>query len=1331
MKEGSTVRYNLDITLLCMGMPMAGDTIPSGKSLGGSETAAVQASEALAKIGHRVSLFCMTEKQHEANGVEYRPMGWVQSTAGGPQFPKGFFDHARSVPTDVMLVQRQPVMFQFDYPSKCNVLWQHDLATKTGPSNFGGFIWNLDKILVLSEFMKKQYQAVHGGVDALYHVTRNGIDLSLLDSVPDQERDRFKLMFTARPERGLDILLTRVWPEIIKREPRARLYVSRYEDPSTLPLYNELAEAAKQHGDSVQNLGNLGKQELYKHYKQARLFVYSSVFEEVSHITSQELGACGTVMLGPWKGACPETCAGTHVLLKEDGAIGLAGEPVDPGFKAPSDAYIRAFIDQTIDLIHNDQRWEKLSKAARQRAERWTWGPVAEEWTELFHDIIGAKTSDTKRMVKHFLFNSDVLAARQLAARHNDPVLHRAVDKYIDRHVPFMNVSDSEARRQTLAEFYEQRSGGAAADFRTAMWADTEPRCRELVAWLGQHDDVKSVLDYGCAHGGYVRAVSNAHPALGVLGVDVSPSLIRCANELRTSRLADGAPAFLHPEQVAFKVGDETMELEQQFDCVNCMETLEHVPDPCEFVAQVERHCRPGGWMVWTVPTGHIERNEFVMKGNSPCHLTSWDKHDVYEVFGHRKEFSVTHLSSYQELELDRTFGGCFFITYRKDDKPVGKIDYERKLFLQGPRETVAFCLIANNEEATLHRCLRSVTKMADQIVVLDNGPSIDRTTNVALEYTDDVRAGTNPFFCYTHLMQHDPMTIDPATCRMAGFETPRNESIEDVWTDWVLWIDADEQLLDWGGLWKYLRANYLHGYAMPQYHVAVDPAGVLKKDIPVRLFRNGVGIKFYGCLSGDTLISTAKGALAIKDLVGQRPWVYCYDHQKARISIEQANWVGMTRRQVKVLEIELDDGTIIKATPEHLFLLRKAWKDVQPGDYVPASELRPGMRLMPCYRLKDGRSPVNRGWRIAQRGTGMVVDEHRFIYETINGPIPKGYHVHHRDHDPINNDPSNLQLLTAREHALHHNVGRHVSEDTKKRIVDNHAPCDGANNSMWGRRHGSETKALIGAKSRLRGAGQRLNQVWTIERRAELNKKTWADPIVRQKRIEGIRRAARARAANHKIVAIKDGGVEDVYNIEMPAPNHNFVAGGVIVHNCVHEHAEFGINKGVGQGCMLITDVHIHHDGYLTESIRRKRFWRNFKLLQCDRVKYPERILGIFLYDIRDEMHVAKYAMEANGHRVTPDVRPHLENVIRSFRKHFLTNEYAFLSEDALNYYSEALALMGEGTEVCVSMDVKPQGAALNGTCKFRAADKEEARKIIDNLLTAKFFPYEGTYAK
>lgn len=45
----------------------------------------------------------------------------------------------------------------------------------------------------------------------------------------------------------------------------------------------------------------------------------------------------------------------------------------------------------------------------------------------------------------------------------------------------------------------------------------------------------------------------------------------------------------------------------------------------------------------------------------------------------------------------------------------------------------------------------------------------------------------------------------------------------------------------------------------------------------------------------------------------------------------------------------------------------------------------------------------------------------HNYNYEKEFGKIPKGYEIHHKDLNKINNKPSNLQLVTPKEHTTIH----------------------------------------------------------------------------------------------------------------------------------------------------------------------------------------------------------------------------------------------------------------------------------------------------------------------
>lgn len=52
-------------------------------------------------------------------------------------------------------------------------------------------------------------------------------------------------------------------------------------------------------------------------------------------------------------------------------------------------------------------------------------------------------------------------------------------------------------------------------------------------------------------------------------------------------------------------------------------------------------------------------------------------------------------------------------------------------------------------------------------------------------------------------------------------------------------------------------------------------------------------------------------------------------------------------------------------------------------------------------------------------------------VWEELNGPVPKGRVIHHRDRNSLNDDPKNLQCLTRSEHASEH--ARDLAQDSTR----------------------------------------------------------------------------------------------------------------------------------------------------------------------------------------------------------------------------------------------------------------------------------------------------------
>ncbi len=93
-----------------------------------------------------------------------------------------------------------------------------------------------------------------------------------------------------------------------------------------------------------------------------------------------------------------------------------------------------------------------------------------------------------------------------------------------------------------------------------------------------------------------------------------------------------------------------------------------------------------------------------------------------------------------------------------------------------------------------------------------------------------------------------------------------------------------------------------------------------------------------------------------------------------------------------------------------------------------PDSEFKPGHdsgRSKPIgyvairTRSRDGRE---RAWvKIGEPNRWML--RARLTWISVNGPIPDGCLVHHRDRNPLNDDIANLEAMTRAEHLAEHRM--------------------------------------------------------------------------------------------------------------------------------------------------------------------------------------------------------------------------------------------------------------------------------------------------------------------
>jgi len=83
-------------------------------------------------------------------------------------------------------------------------------------------------------------------------------------------------------------------------------------------------------------------------------------------------------------------------------------------------------------------------------------------------------------------------------------------------------------------------------------------------------------------------------------------------------------------------------------------------------------------------------------------------------------------------------------------------------------------------------------------------------------------------------------------------------------------------------------------------------------------------------------------------------------------------------------------------------------------------------MEKAPVQTFQGKEYHLYPGEKYFSRGKNKL---HRVVWEYYNGAIPKGFQVHHKDHNPYNNDISNLELLTEEEHIRKHTMEIKQSE--------------------------------------------------------------------------------------------------------------------------------------------------------------------------------------------------------------------------------------------------------------------------------------------------------------
>jgi glycosyltransferase involved in cell wall biosynthesis/2-polyprenyl-3-methyl-5-hydroxy-6-metoxy-1,4-benzoquinol methylase len=787
--------HRLDMVIAAPGLPFDGATLEH-QALGGSETAVICLSRELAARGHRVRVFCNKPKAGVYGGVEYQDLAQL-----GPGL--------RSEPMDVFVAHRNVALLDEAPNSKLNFLWAHDLCTPGAARAINRRAWNLDGVLVMSAFQQTHYVEATGLPAEMFVITRNGLDLDLFPD-PAGKRERRHLFYAARPERGLTHLVRPggIMERLGRIDPRYKLFICGYANPrpETEEFYKNI-ETRVNALDNVVDLGQLAKRELYGWLSRVGLYVYPTgildEFREISCIAAMEAQAAGLPILTTDRGALPETVGQAGVLIK------------------PTPGVEDAFVAAILELTNSPEIWEGYSRAGRERSRAMDWSLIAAEWEFFVLDTFRGRTRDKVRLARHFLETSDVMAARRLAESHGPPEIEPEIERQAGAVLGEGNSAQAYEAVHVAPSVNQWTLG---RDFARTT------RGRATLEWFAARPELHGtkILDYACGHGGSALSLSNAFAGLSITAVDHSSIMIANARRLVEAEAE-------HPENISLDIaGPDWLDMAEpeSFDVVMAQEFLEHVAEPWVVADKLERLVKPGGHCLFVTPIDYWD-SEYRRSGDPTLtpsfHLWNLERADLYEKFGHKPGFEIQAIAAHHPLAHWPTkTRGHFLFSWRSGGEPAREIDWDRKYTLQNPRETVSVCMIVKNGADTLGRAIKSTKNFADEIIVADGG-STDDSMEIARAHGAQV------------------IQVPAIEAGRFGFDDARNAAMESAAGDWILWLDADEAVGGAEHVNKYLRPNVFGAYAVRQHHFAVEPAGSVRIDRPMRLFRNHQGIRFYG----------------------------------------------------------------------------------------------------------------------------------------------------------------------------------------------------------------------------------------------------------------------------------------------------------------------------------------------------------------------------------------------------------------------------------------------------------------------------------------------------
>ena len=185
---------------------------------------------------------------------------------------------------------------------------------------------------------------------------------------------------------------------------------------------------------------------------------------------------------------------------------------------------------------------------------------------------------------------------------------------------------------------------------------------------------------------------------------------------------------------------------------------------------------------------------------------------------------------------------------------------------------TISLCMMVKDEEELLPQCLDSVKDHVDEIIVVDTG-STDRTVEIAETHGAKV---------YHHPWENN-------------FSKHRNQSISYATGDWILIMDADEEL-DAGTVHLLRKVIHEAPTSVISFNVRsyMGNGAYYTEGNSTRLFKNGLGFHYKGYVHNQLV---ARGKATPSSIV---LWHHGYDIPDEQLDAKKQRSLQLLRKQIE-----------------------------------------------------------------------------------------------------------------------------------------------------------------------------------------------------------------------------------------------------------------------------------------------------------------------------------------------------------------------------------------------------------------------------------------------